>query len=124
MRQSVPGSHVGASLILVTLACVAAAAGLRPFPAVMPKEKPAGRPLSASWARMWDQWNPREDHGNELFSNFKYTPLQGLSREPNVSRRDPSKVLRIDDSPRVRSGNTVFGGSGWLGISCSLAFSS
>lgn len=66
------------------------------FPAVMPIEKPADRRLSASWSRMWDRWNPLQDRGNELYSNFKYTPLGGLSREPNVSRRDPSKVLRID----------------------------
>jgi hypothetical protein len=69
---------------------------VEPFPAVMPMKKPAGRPLSASWARMWDRWNPHEDRGNELFSNFRYTPLEGFSREPNVSRRDPTKVLRID----------------------------
>jgi len=41
-------------------------------------------------------WNPQEDRGNECFSNFKYTPLEGFSREPNVSRRDPSKVIRIE----------------------------
>ncbi|NQT17027.1 MAG: hypothetical protein HQ582_29995, partial [Planctomycetes bacterium] len=67
-----------------------------PFPAVMPMEKPTDRPLSASWARMWDRWNPHEDRANELYSNFKYTPLKGFSREPNVSRRDPTKVLKID----------------------------
>lgn len=68
----------------------------QPFPAEMPDEKPTDRALSASWSRMWDRWNPHEDRGNELYSNFKYTPLQGLSREPNVSRRDPTKVLKID----------------------------
>ena len=73
-----------------------AAAEPKPFPAVMPQEKPTDRPLSASWSRMWDRWNPHEDRGNELFSNFKYTPLKGFSRESNVSRRDPSKVLKID----------------------------
>ena len=67
-----------------------------PFPAVMPMEKPADRPFSASWARMWDRWGPHEDRGNELFSNFKYTPLKGFSREPNVSRRDPTKVVKVN----------------------------
>ncbi|MDP7133393.1 MAG: glycoside hydrolase, partial [Planctomycetota bacterium] len=28
--------------------------------------------------------------------NFKFSRLEGFSREPNVSRRDPSKVIRID----------------------------
>jgi len=66
------------------------------FPGKMPLRKPTDRPLSAAWARMWDEWNPREDRGNELFSNFKYTRLEGFSREPNVSRRDPTKVIRVD----------------------------
>ena len=66
-----------------------------PFPAKLPLEKP-DRELSASMERMYDIWNPHEDRGNEFFSNFKYSPLGGFSREPNVSRRDPSKVLRID----------------------------
>ena len=65
------------------------------FPCKMPLEKPVDRPLSAAMARMYDQWNPLEDRGNEFYSNFKYTPLEGFSREPNVSRRDPSKVIRV-----------------------------
>ena len=46
--------------------------------------------------RMWDKWNPHEDRGNELYSNFKFTPLEGLPGGPNVSRRDPTKVVRVD----------------------------
>ena len=65
------------------------------FPAIMPQEKPAARKLSAAWARMWDRWNPHEDRGNELYSNFKYSPLEGLSDKANVSRRDPTKVIRV-----------------------------
>ena len=67
-----------------------------PFPAKMPLEKPQDRPLSAAMARMYDVWNPHEDAGNEFYSNFKYSRLEGFSREQNVSRRDPSKVLKID----------------------------
>ena len=61
----------------------------------MPLEKPE-RPLSAAMSRLYDVWNPHEDRGNELYSNFKYSPLEGFSYENNTSRRDPSKVLRID----------------------------
>ncbi len=68
----------------------------KPFPAEIPLEKPTDRPLSAAVARMYDVWNPYEDRGNELFSNFKHSRIEGLSREANVSRRDPSKVLKID----------------------------
>ncbi len=72
------------------------AVSAKPFPAEIPLQKPTDRPLSAAMARMYDVWNPHEDRGNELFSNFKYSRIEGLSREPNVSRRDPSKVLKID----------------------------
>ncbi|MCP4856161.1 MAG: family 43 glycosylhydrolase [Fuerstiella sp.] len=67
------------------------------FPAVMPLEKPSGRKLSTSWARMWDRWDPHEDRGNELYSNFKYLPIEGLKHQANVSRRDPTKVIRVGD---------------------------
>ncbi|MHC4330201.1 MAG: glycoside hydrolase family 117 protein [Planctomycetota bacterium] len=66
------------------------------FPAKIPLEKPSGSKLSAAMERMYDVWNPHEDRANEFFSNFKYSRLEGFSREPNVSRRDPSKVIRVD----------------------------
>jgi hypothetical protein len=65
------------------------------FPALVPQEKP-DYPVSAAVARLYDQWNPYEDRGNELYSNFKYSPLKGLEQKPNTSRRDPTKVLLID----------------------------
>jgi hypothetical protein len=71
-------------------ACVAA-----PFPAQLPLELPE-RPVSASVGRLYTQWNPHEDRANELYSNFKYTPLKGLELKPEISRRDPTKVLRIN----------------------------
>ena len=37
----------------------------KPFPAVMPLDKP-DYPLSAAMARLYDEWNPHEDRGNEL----------------------------------------------------------
>ena len=67
-----------------------------PFPAKLPTEKPTDRSLSAAVQRLYDVWNPLEDRANELFSNFKYSRLEGFSYEGNASRRDPSKVLRID----------------------------
>lgn len=67
------------------------------FPGVMPMEKP-DRPMSAAWSRMWDRWNPHEDRCNELYSNFKYSRLQGLPRQENVSRRDPTKVVKVGDT--------------------------
>lgn len=65
------------------------------FPAVMPLEKP-DRPLSAAIERLYDQWHPHEDRGNELYSNFKYSRLSGFDQVDSTSRRDPSKVVKID----------------------------
>ena len=66
------------------------------FPARIPLVKPTDRKLSAAMERLYDQWHPHEDRANELFSNFKYSRLKGFSIEPNVSRRDPSKIIRVD----------------------------
>ncbi|MBL7140858.1 MAG: helix-turn-helix domain-containing protein [Planctomycetes bacterium] len=74
----------------------ASAETVTPFPAKIPMSKPTDRPISAAVARLYDQWNPHEDRANELFSNFKFSPLEGFGAEGNVSRRDPSKVLKID----------------------------
>lgn len=67
-----------------------------PFPARVPLTKPTDRPLRAAMQGLYDQWNPHEDRGNELYSNFKYTALNGFKREPNVSLRDPTKVIKVD----------------------------
>ncbi|MBK1876047.1 glycoside hydrolase family 117 protein [Pelagicoccus mobilis] len=66
------------------------------FPGVMPEEKPTGFPISAAVERLYDQWNPHEDRGNELYSNFKYSKLEGFVDKGSTSRRDPTKVLKID----------------------------
>ena len=83
--------------ICITLFAAAslASAERKPFPAVMPLEKP-DYPISAAMARLYDEWNPHEDRGNELYSNFKYSRLNGFAQEENVSRRDPTKVINVD----------------------------
>jgi hypothetical protein len=88
------GAALVSSLLLESDAKEPRASGA--FPAKQPIEKPTDRRLSAAMERLYDVWNPREDRGNDFFSNFKYSRLEGFSREPNVSRRDPSKVIRVD----------------------------
>ncbi|TLX74304.1 glycoside hydrolase [Labilibacter sediminis] len=68
------------------------------FPAILPDEKPTDRPLSKSMERLYDKWGPHEDRANELYSNFKYTPLPNLGNIKGVSRRDPSKIIKVDDT--------------------------
>tara|TARA_B110000208_G_scaffold170579_1_gene212224 strand:+ start:18010 stop:19275 length:1266 start_codon:yes stop_codon:yes gene_type:complete len=65
------------------------------FPGVVPNEKP-NQELSAAMHRMYDRWNPHEDRDNELYSNFKYSKLTGFDYPVSTSRRDPSKVIKID----------------------------
>ena len=78
------------------LATSVQAAEPKAFPAIIPMEKPTDRPLSAATERLYDQWNPHEDRGNELYSNFKYSKLSGFGYEGSVSRRDPSEVIEVD----------------------------
>ncbi|MEM8966744.1 MAG: glycoside hydrolase [Bacteroidota bacterium] len=69
--------------------------GERGFPFNLPKEKP-DRALSVAMARNYNNYlAPRPEH-NELYSQFKYTELQGLdynNGDGTISRRDPSKVI-------------------------------
>ncbi|MCF7848759.1 MAG: hypothetical protein K9M45_07920 [Kiritimatiellales bacterium] len=80
---------------VLAMLAITACAAVKPFPGVVPMEKP-DLPLSAAMERLYDEWNPHEDRGNELYSNFKYTPLKGFPRTANVSRRDPTKVILVD----------------------------
>ena len=80
------------------------------FPALIPSVKPSGK-ISPAIERLYDEWNPHEDRANELYSNFKYSAIQGLECKPNISRRDPTKVLLIDGVYHVwytcRKGDSV-----------------
>ena len=71
------------------------------FPSKMPLEKPTDRPLSAATQRVYDMWTPKQDPGNPFYSIFKYSRITGIDTHdthPSVSRRDPSKVLKIGDT--------------------------
>ncbi|MYD11427.1 MAG: family 43 glycosylhydrolase [Chloroflexi bacterium] len=71
------------------------------FPGRIPLEKPTDRPLSAAMHRVYDMWTPRQDIGNPFYTTFRYSPVTGIGKdesELSVSRRDPSKVLKIGDT--------------------------
>lgn len=73
------------------------------FPARPPRQKPEDRPLSAATARLYDNWGARLDAKNPFYTAFYYSRLSGLDRHDrgSVSRRDPSKVLKIGDRYHV-----------------------
>ena len=62
----------------------------------LPPEKPADRPLSEATERLYRKWGPLGNFGNEFYTQFKYSRIDGLGKNPDVSRRDPSKVIRVD----------------------------
>jgi len=67
------------------------------FPYRLPDRKP-DRPLSVAMERLYTQYPATTPRKNELFSNFRYTRLEGLDyhdHDGTVSRRDPSKVVRV-----------------------------
>lgn len=69
------------------------------FPFYAPEEKP-GIELSAAAERMYDYWEGIRPEENEFFTNFKYTKLEGFDYnggDGTVSRRDPSRVIKVDD---------------------------
>lgn len=66
------------------------------FPVIPPDEKPMDRELSAAMERFYDQWDGASCESSELFTNFKYTPIEGFEYGVGITRRDPSKILKID----------------------------
>lgn len=65
------------------------------FPFILPKEKP-DMPLSKAMERNYTNYSAPKPQDNELFSQFKYTKLEGFNynnHNGTISRRDPSKVI-------------------------------
>ena len=63
----------------------------------IPREKP-NMPLSKAMNRVYEgTYDSLEVASNELFSNFKYTPLKGFDYkggDGTLSRRDATKIIR------------------------------
>lgn len=69
--------------------------GHHPFPYTI-KEDTKNRKLSAAMDRSFNHYSAIHPRNNELYSQFKYTELQGLDyngHDGTISRRDPSKVI-------------------------------
>lgn len=68
----------------------------RPFPATFPIEKPENTPISPAVERLYDFWGCPSDARNEFHTLFRYSRVEGFSDDGFISRRDPSKVIRVD----------------------------
>ena len=65
------------------------------FPFELPKETP-NQPLSLAMQRNYDGYLTPRPEDNELYTQFKYTALEGLDyneHDGTITRRDPSKVI-------------------------------
>lgn len=94
MRTHLP-KLVSAAIFAMTANACSAEEGV--FPHKMPESKP-DIPLSSAMERMFDYPAPRVQD-NELFSQFKYTQLEGFEYnggDGTISRRDPSRPIRVD----------------------------
>lgn len=96
-------SHIVLSLLVVLLHSLPATrlqAGVtKDFPYGTLPEKRPNIELSASMARIYTDYPARHPALNELFTNFKYTPITGLdynNYDGTISRRDSSKIIRVD----------------------------
>ncbi|MEM6319422.1 MAG: family 43 glycosylhydrolase [Bacteroidota bacterium] len=65
------------------------------FPFELPQEKP-NRAMSTAMERIYTNYESPQPENNELFSQFKYTELEGFDyngHDGTITRRDPSKIL-------------------------------
>ncbi len=62
-----------------------------------PTEARPATPVSRAMQRVYDTYGVYKDQGSEFFSAFKYAALSGIGKEEGVTRRDPSKVIKVGD---------------------------
>ena len=89
MKNSSTLLIIGYILITVNTVCA------QNFPFILPKEKPK-QPLSTAMQRNYDNYLAPRPEDNELYTQFKYTKVEGLdysNDDGTVSRRDPSKII-------------------------------
>lgn len=68
------------------------------FPYVMPRQRP-DMPLSRAMERLYANYSEPSYWWNELYSQFRYTPLEGLDYndgDGTLTRRDPSKIVKAN----------------------------
>ena len=60
-----------------------------------PSESRPAYPLSKATRRVYDIYGVYKDQGSDFFSAFKYSKISGIGKESGVTRRDPSKVIKV-----------------------------
>ncbi len=62
-----------------------------------PDEARPSRPLSKATQRVFNTYGIYNDQRSEFYSAFKYSRITGIGKERGVTRRDPSKVIKVAD---------------------------
>ncbi len=57
--------------------------------------------MSAATKRVYDIYGPYKDQQSDFFSAFKYSRISEIGKEAGVTRRDPSKVIKVGDTYHV-----------------------
>ena len=68
------------------------------FPFSMPSEKP-NFPMSKSMNNAYDEFGAATPQSNELYSQFKYSKIEGLdynNHDGTITRRDPSRIVKAN----------------------------
>lgn len=66
-----------------------------------PPPHPPPQQRSAATQRVHEHYGVGKDQMSEFFSAFRYAEVPGLEPQAGVSRRDPSKVIRVDGLHQV-----------------------
>lgn len=53
---------------------------------------------SAAMQRYQQIWKNKNPYDNEFYTSFSYQPLKGLPMEEGVSRRDPSQIIKVENT--------------------------
>ncbi len=70
------------------------------FPYIMPETQP-NQEMSVAMERVYNQYGANTPQNNELFTLFKYSPIQGLDYNGfngTITRRDPSRIVKVGDT--------------------------
>ncbi|MFI3322183.1 MAG: family 43 glycosylhydrolase [Rikenellaceae bacterium] len=81
--------------VAVATTAFAQTGNIKPLSYNPPVDKPS-QPMSEAMNRYYDQFNGQQPNHNELFSQFKYSDLEGFDYnnfDGTITRRDPSRII-------------------------------
>jgi len=82
-----------------------------------PDERRPDGPISAAMERVYDTYGIYKDQGSEFFSAFRYSRVGGIGKQAGVTRRDPSKIIKVGDTYYVWYTRRQTA-KRWLGVAC------